>query len=490
MNKYIKAIFYNLIFFTISTLAFLILTPLAIRIMGDEFYGLWSILNAILVFSRIGNLGIGVVVIKFASEKSGANAGANAIITAGALIAIPMAMVSCGILILTRGWIIPRIAMPQALQEEFNQSIVIASLCLFPQYLSLVANGYLLSQLKNGLSRFIELVIQITSLSGAIIVAKATHNLKFMVSWMLIMQVLKMICLYYFVFRITGYLLKFNEATFRRMIKFSLFNFLETLAINIFQQLDRVSVGFMLGPTAAGAYAVGTSVSLRLSMITGQVTDVMVPYASRKHTENDHTTLFENFRNMTRLINVVLAVMGGLLVVWMKEILTIWISSEYAINYGEVFCLLVLAYVILSLSRPGHQTLTGMGHVRFMARIYFATSLLMIAGIYLLSPRYGLIGAAIAKLSSILLLIFNLYAYYQLRGRISLKKFIADNGWAISFTFAGYLLVLFGVPIILRILFSILIISLALIWCWRDNFIRGQIKLILDKLITNINKSK
>ena len=184
--------------------------------------------------------------------------------------------------------------------------------------------------------------------------------------------------------------------------------------------------------------------------------------------------------------------MGVLLVVWMKEILTIWISSEYASNYSEVFSLLVLAYLISSLSRPGHQTLTGMGYVRFTAKIYFAMSILMIAGVYLLSSRYGLIGAAGANLSSILLLTFNLYVHYKLKGQISFKEFMAYNGWAICFTFAGYLLILFSVPTILRILYSILIITFALIWCWRDRFIRGKIKIILDKipLITRFNNSK
>jgi O-antigen/teichoic acid export membrane protein len=70
LNKYLKAISYNLIFFALSTLAFLILTPLAIRIMGNEFFGLWSIIFAIAQFTNIGTLGIGSIVNKFASENN------------------------------------------------------------------------------------------------------------------------------------------------------------------------------------------------------------------------------------------------------------------------------------------------------------------------------------------------------------------------------------------------------------------------------------
>lgn len=41
MNKYLKAVTANEFFFLLNTIAFLVLTPLAIRFMGEEFYGVW-----------------------------------------------------------------------------------------------------------------------------------------------------------------------------------------------------------------------------------------------------------------------------------------------------------------------------------------------------------------------------------------------------------------------------------------------------------------
>lgn len=482
MNKYIRAVIINILYFGISSLFFLIITPVALHSMGEDFFGLWSILNAILVFSGVGNLGIGVVVNKFASEKSGTATDKSEIITASTLILIPMAILCCVILILVRAWIIPKMDISQALREDFSQSILIISFCLIPQFLSQVPYGYILSQLKNGLSGFIELAVHITSWVGAIILAITTHDLKMMALWLLIVQVLTMLYLYYSIFRMIGYRLKFNLDVFKRITKFSSFTFLGSLANAIFLQLDRVLVGFMLGPAAAGAYTVGTSVGLRLSMITGQVTEVMVPYASFKQTNNDDTSLFENFRSLSRLINIALAVLGGLLIIWMKEILTLWISAEYAGNYSGVFSLLILAYMTLSLSRPGHQTLTGIGHVRFSARIYILMSLLTIMGIYWLSPLYGLNGAAAAKLFSILLLSMNLYVYYLLKGRISIKYFLEDNGLAITFTFAGYLLILLNATVIMRIMFSIIIITFTLISLLTNRFIKVKTRIMLKKI--------
>jgi O-antigen/teichoic acid export membrane protein len=69
VNKYLKAVSFNFLYLITSTIAFLILTPVAIRVMGEEFYGLYVILSSIMLFSNIGNLGIGTIVNKFYSPR-------------------------------------------------------------------------------------------------------------------------------------------------------------------------------------------------------------------------------------------------------------------------------------------------------------------------------------------------------------------------------------------------------------------------------------
>jgi hypothetical protein len=59
MNKYFRAISTNVIYFLVNTVFFLAITPISIHIMGAEFFGLWSILNAIIFLTGVGTLGIG-----------------------------------------------------------------------------------------------------------------------------------------------------------------------------------------------------------------------------------------------------------------------------------------------------------------------------------------------------------------------------------------------------------------------------------------------
>lgn len=481
----------NFIYFFLNSVFYIVITALALRLMGEDFFGLWSIINSILVFSGIGSLGMAVVIKKFAAEKNepGENMDAK-IISSGILILVPMAVIAGLVLIASRGWITMNMDVPELMREDFRDALVLVGLCLFPQFLSRIPHGYLLAQLKNGLSNFLEFALHVVSWSGAIFIAASTRNIRLMVLWLLIVQMVYVVVLFLFIFRLSHFSFYFDRTVVKKILDFSFYTFISSLAIVFFQQLDRILVGFLLGPAAAGAYAVGTSMSLRLSIVTGQVTDVMVPYASRKNTSNDLSALYRNFRHMSRIINFLLALIAGPVIVFMREILTIWISAEYATSYSKVFSLLVVVYLIQSVSRSGHQTLTGMGHVKFTARVYLVMSLLMIAGLFFLSPRFGLMGAAAANLSIVLLLSFNVYAHIKLGAELSVKELIVDNFLAFSSAAAGYSLISLNAPLPVRIIFSLVVIALVLVMAVRDKFVQQQASQLLKQFLTAISFGK
>ena len=482
MNKYIRAIISNYLFFFASTVLFLVITPVAVHNMGDVLFGMWSILLAILGFSSIGDLGLGVVVNKFASEYLEDPKEICTIISTGILILLPMALISFLILIIARNFLIPTLDIPEEFLSDFEKAWVIIGLCLFPQFLSRIVHGYLYSQLKNTMLRAVEFGVQLATWIGVIWITAQRRDILTAAYWLLFVQISSMCFLYYLIFRSADFRFTFKPSMVKKMTMFSFFTFLESVAVTMYQKLDRVVVGAILGPVAAGVYSVGTSVGLRISIVTGQVTGVMVPYASLKSSKRDNTNLEEIFNNMSRIVNLMLVVMGGLLAVWMEEILYIWFSPEYASNNHLIFSLLIVAYTILSQSRIGHQTLTGMGEVSFSSGIYLLMSSVMIAGIYLLSKKFGLLGAAAAQLSTILLLAYNLRVYYKLRGYVPFGMFVLENIWPLLSAATGFLLVLFGLPILSKLIFSLGIVLISTTLLLRDEFFMSQVKSALGNL--------
>jgi O-antigen/teichoic acid export membrane protein len=267
------------------------------------------------------------------------------------------------------------------------------------------------------------------------------------------------------------------------MVDFSKFMFLESLAIALFQQVDRVLVGFILGPGTAGAYGVGTSLGLRLPIITGQATEIMIPYASTKDSLGDHQKIYRTFRKMSQYIGFLAMGAGVFLILLMEEVLALWISPAFAGQYSDVFRVIILAYSLLSLVRAGHQTLTGLGLVRFTAATYLGTTIVMLISLSVLASRWGLIGAAIANLCMVLLLAYNMRIYRSLSAGNAWRHMAQDLGMPVLSCLVAFGVSQLGVAWPLRLILLALLWSALLIRLYQDKMLRANINSYFKQLV-------
>jgi O-antigen/teichoic acid export membrane protein len=429
--KYIKAILANYLLYILNTLCFLVLTPLAIHVMGEEYYGLFSILNAVLLFSSVGNLGISSVITKFIAAEDKDSAKNDSIVTTGFLVLIPMGLISTIIIILIRGWLALKITSGPLLQKELSWALLFTGLSLLPQFLSKVPYGFLLAHLKNRTAKFTDFLSILLMWGGGIIIFLLRRNLVLIAFWGLIVQIIILILLVIMSLKVHKWHWRYEKNTFSKMFSFSIFTFLQSIAVLLFQQFDRIIVGTVLGPISAGVYSVGTSLGGRISTIAGQATDVMIPFASKKNANNSQDDILTVFRDLCSILSLFIAMLGSLLIIWIPQILTVWISRDYATKYSLPFQIIILAYSILSLSRPGDQTLTGLGKVKITSIIYFITSILMLSGVYFFSKHFDLIGAAYANLIISILIIFNYVVFYYLEKKKAFQLSIKSVIWGI-----------------------------------------------------------
>jgi O-antigen/teichoic acid export membrane protein len=468
MNKYLRAVSDNFIFFAIHAIFFLAITPVAMRIMGEEFYGLWAVLSALMLFSNVGNLGIGAIMMKFASEttpRSEIQTRPNRIMTAGYLIVFAMSIIIVVFLLLARELISENIHMSAELRGQFPQALGWIAASIFPQFLARVPHGFLLSQLRNQTVRRIELVSSISLWLGAVLIASIDKNLATVAAWCFLSNLLVLGIYFWTLRRFVTFRFQLDRVILQKMLDFSGYMFLETLAIALFQHFDKIIVGITLGPVMAGVYSVGTSLALRLSMVTGQATEVMIPYASLQESLGDQRKLYRVFRQLSRYISLAIAGMGSILILWMDELLSIWISSDYAARSANGFRILIIAYGILSLTRPAHQTLTGTGKVKLTGLIYLFVTIVMLAGMFLFSREFGFLGAVASNLILVFLLVLNLFLYSAFEVSSPWKHALADLKWGLFLPVLAYGLSLFlsSSPLTYKILETI-VLGILLAW--------------------------
>jgi len=475
-NVYFRAISANYFFLAVNTVFFLLITPLAIRLMGPEFYGLWVIMLSILLFSTIGNLGMGVVVNKFAAEEGEFAFPHDAIITAGVVILVPIAAAGATLIFALRNRLAAQLVSNPTLEVQLSSALPFIALSLFPQFLSRVPHGYLRSQLRFDLAQMVDTGTNIALWSGAVLIAWKAQNLVWMAAWGFFVHVMSL-CAYLIILGRQKVLhWNWEPRALAQMGNFSIFTFLQSLAVSLFQNFDRVVVGFVLGPAAAGVYSVGTSVGLRLSIVVGQVTDVMIPYSSRKASLLQQGRLYEVFHKVSQLINLVLMLSGALLIIWMDTILRYWISPDYSDEYANIFRILIISYLLLSASRPGIQTLIGIGQVRLPALIYLASSVIMLGSLFFASSKWGLLGAASANLVMVILLSSNAFAYYRLQGESFWREVTIGLAELIVLPVVTFgLIVLLELTTVNRLFMTAFILILGAVILWRNVSLRRSI---------------
>jgi len=161
----------------------------------------------------------------------------------------------------------------------------------------------------------------------------------------------------------------------------------------------------------------------------------------------------------------------------MDIILEFWISEDYSNSYANLFRTLILAYLLLSASGPGHQTLVGIGEVKVAALIYLGSTLIMLISLFYAASRWGIAGAAAANLWMILLLSYNVLVPLFLGEPISVKHVMMDLFKLIMLPVATYaLVVIIPLNIFLRLFITILIILFVLIPIWKDAELKTQIR--------------
>ena len=462
MNKYYRAVSVNLIYFVINTFIFIIITAIAIRVMGEVFYGLWSILNAILLFCG-GVLGLDVVVNKFTSEAGENSIKLDSILTAGVILLLPAACLIALILMVSREWIAARLGININFQQQISLALVFSALSVFPQFLGRIPAGYLLSRLKNGWVRVNEMGVNFAMWIGAIIIVVFTKNLVWIALWGLIVQTIGALILFKLVMSMTNWKWSVEISAIWRMLNYSFFGFIENIATVLFQQFDRILVGIVIGPAAAGVYSVGTSVGLRQTTITGQVTEIMIPYASLHDSLGNREKLYKNFRKLVNYVSISIAALSSFLIIWMPEILSLWLGPTFAEKYAFIFRILVLGYGLFTLCHPGRQTLMGIGKVKHVAITYLISSIIMLTAVYFLSKWLSLPGAACADGVMAALILFNIFSYDILNDGINWAHVISDMFLGIFIPVCTFFLVTqINTPIIIKFITSLIILIILL----------------------------
>ncbi len=412
--------FSNVAFFAVQTLAFLVLTPATLQALGTDIYGLWTILLAVLGFSNVAQFGTDFAVSKYTAQYSTGDYEQyefSAVITFSYVFVLATGVATGLIIWLLRFWIALRLETAPTIAMQLPSMFGLVALGIIPGFLFSVSRGILLGLLHNTAVNSIDVSTNVLSWLGALVIGLRGGNLV-MLAWLVIfVNLLRLVWGTVLVARATTdrnvrFILDAHISG--SVLRYSSISWVTSLGWLLSQSVDRLLVGMILGPTVAGMYGIAASLAARLIGLISKATQTLMPYSSAQSESGSRLRLIPILRFSNRFVGCMSLLMSGILIIWMDEILRLWIAPDFASAYAAFFRAIVAIYGVSSLALPAQQVAQGLGWITVPAAIYLSCGILMNAFIVVLSPTWALTGVVVANLVLISLPLITLYLVRRL----------------------------------------------------------------------------
>ena len=217
---------------------------------------------------------------------------------------------------------------------------------------------------------------------------------------------------------------------------------------NLFSNyLTKYLVGFILGPAAVTFYVVPNKILAVIGGVLSNAFTVIFPFASDLNAREDFTKIKKLFSISVKIFISLSLPLFLFTIVFSKEILSLWISKQFAIDSWQLLSLLSISGFIGSLSTVPNNILLGLGKTRILGLFALLTLSIYIITFYVMPSIFGLLGVGIAFVLSTIPGIILMF--------LTIKNIIKLNFYII-------LRDILSLPLIMLVLFYILVFSLKI----------------------------
>jgi len=329
-----------------------------------------------------------------------------------------------------------------------------------------------------------------TKLSMAnLIVGSITSLIVVLLGGKLIALFISQVVLALVFFFISGYfarrLIKFSFAGYawskeeiKKSISWSAYSSINELARTSLFSLDRLVIPIFLGTASLAYYTLPGNVTARIPGTSDNLSGVLFPVSARLHGNNQIDQLKQMYTRSTRLIMLVSFAITVAIIANGYQILQFWLSDDIARNSYHVMVILAITNFVLSFMSPVATYLMTMNRWKFYTTVSASMALINIVAVFLLIPKFGIIGAGWAYLVSTLPI---LWAIYQLET----KYLHLNNFWQkwsvtiVKFSITGivfFVVNMFAIkPFIVNLPTLVVLGPLSVLVCFGIHYIFGFI---------------
>jgi O-antigen/teichoic acid export membrane protein len=397
--------------------------PFYLRTLGLTLYGIWHMVQSVVNYMSLMDMGMQSAVQKYVAECQGKEDRESlSQVILSALVFYSLIALLGGIVLTVLVW--EGLPLLNVKPEHFSTVRLlllimgIDMLLTFPGTVSLgVLTGMQLFYVTNSI-RIILLIITATTIYLAL---SSGHGVIAMASIGLLGNVIAYILLYglvrwrYHLFSIRRR--HFKLAKLREMVTFGCKTFLIVMAGRIKQSSPPLIVGYFFSAAWVPFYTVPANLIYYSRVVLLSLTRSFLPLFSNLEAKNDVESMRSVYIRYSRYTGLCIFPLLTLVMIYGEPFLRAWMGSEFAEQGGPIIVLLSLALLIYAVNPLGPMLLIGTARQKIIVLTGFASAGLFLGLGILLINQYRLPGLAAAFLIGELIPV-----YYVLRRSLSTIK--------------------------------------------------------------------
>jgi O-antigen/teichoic acid export membrane protein len=386
----------------VSSVQVLLVTPLLVRGLGPERYGIWSLVASLAVFTILLDLGLASATTRYVAHYEELRDRARAIQSVAVSFWI---LVALGVVGLAVGALLaPLFPHVFSVPGEEVASAVLVVLVVAAGATTFAGGAFqgalagLMRYSSINLIRIVATIAQATAYAVCIWLGGKLVALGIVLLTMTAAEVVaRYVVLRRFLpgLRLSPRLLERRLA--REMVGMSAWISSAQIATVVRYRIDTLVVGLVAGVTAAGVYAVGQLLFIAAERFIRPITTGFFPFSAELAGRGDRAGLRDAVVTGTR---VSLAVAGPLclaIILVAKPMINVWVGPEFD-DAHVVVIYLAAALLLAQVSRTGLVILQGSGNVKAPAAIIWAEAAVNFVFSVTLGLLLGLTGVALATL--------------------------------------------------------------------------------------------
>jgi len=401
--------FYNILGTILRFGCSIVTIPLLLKFSGVETFGYWAIVSATIALMALADLGLSFSTTIFLSRNLAHKSRVDFVET------LTTAFLAISVLALCVGTAMMVAARPIS-SFLFLKGVPQNDLALYAIRIgAIVGASQLPTQLAVGVLQSLKAYkfINILSVSqvvltniGLLLIAQRGGNVIKLLEWQAVIGITSLGCHLFVVhFLVKNLCLpiswKWHPRMLKKLIKHGVYMWCSSLGTTSFSQADRIVVGLILGPAAAGIYSAIATVASQINVLSSAAVQPMLPEIARLfHSQgSEHRNISMILKNAF-LINVGIAMLiGAGLFLLAPQVLAFVLPQLHRDNYILSFRLAICIYTIISFNAVGYYFHLAIGNVAFCGMIVFGAglgSLLMVGvGSYVLGFEGAVIGNSV-----------------------------------------------------------------------------------------------